>query len=146
MKLRRRSASHRSKWLPLLLWLGTFAGVLLLAGSSLGAEPASQTFTSCDGAAAPAAVMAEFDVSAGSDLFLHFPALGITPEISDPSGPLHNGPLHVRAIRGPVCNLPVFVPLGPAGTAPKAGNLILVTRPDGDLWVFGYGDFSTYVP
>ena len=67
-ELRRRSASHRSKWLPLLLWLGTFAGVLLLAGSSLGAEPASQTFTSCDGAAAPAAVMAEFDVSAGSDL------------------------------------------------------------------------------
>jgi hypothetical protein len=119
----------------------------VLVTTASAATPPVPAYTSCNSLTA-APVLAEFDVPDGASLFKHFPALGITPEISNPGGPLHNGPLHIVALKGPVCNLPIYSPLlQPGAVAPLVfGNIIRVIKPDHDEWDIGYGDYDTFLP
>jgi hypothetical protein len=126
--------------------IATLALTVVIVAKSEASVISPPAFTACNSPGVAAPVFAEFELPDGASIFKHFPALGITPEISDPSGPLHNGPLHLQALQGPVCNVPVFGPLHQGAPAPSFGNLILVTRADGDEWVFGYGSFDTFVP
>jgi hypothetical protein len=119
--------------------------VVVVAASVVGAPLTG--LISCGNGNVTAPVFAELDVPDGASIFKHLPNLGKTPEISDPSGPLHNGPLHVTIFKGQVCGLPALMPpLQSGAPAPVFKDVVRVTRADGDAWYFSGVDLTTFVP
>lgn len=113
---------------------------------TLASTRAAHAFTDCS-TGGGSTVFADIRIASGSSLLTHFPALGDTPEISDPNGPLHAGPLHVIALNGPVCSIPAYGPIPASDSSrERAGNVLRVIAADGDEWDFGYGDYATFVP
>jgi len=90
-------------------------------------------------------VFAEFDIPNGPALLERVP-LGISPEISEPGGPLHDGPLHVVVFRGPHLGVPVHRPLMAPGDLPPPTDVVCVIRPDGDTYYYSGVDLTNFVP
>lgn len=134
---------HRLRFALLLL---VVAGSLRASEATAAAGPtdAGFGFTSCSGL--PAQAFTVLDLPDGASIFKHFPALGITPEIMDAHGPLHDGPLVAAAFKGDICEIPAYTPLGLGPASPKYRNLLVVTTRDGDSWYFADVDFTSYVP
>jgi hypothetical protein len=90
-------------------------------------------------------VFAEFDILNGPALLERVP-LGISPEISEPGGPLHDGPLHVVVFRGPHLGVPVHRPLMAPDDLPPPTDVVCVVRPDGDTYYYSGVDLTKFVP
>jgi hypothetical protein len=116
-----------------------------LAASVNGAP--STGLVSCGPGSNPAPIFAEVDLPDGASIFKHFPNFGITPEISNPNGPLHRGPLHVTIFKGQVCGIPALGPVLQPGISRQAvfTNVVRITKSDGDAWYFSDVDLTTFV-
>lgn len=94
-------------------------------------------------------VLAEFDVPDGPSIEEFLPELvATTPEITDPSGPLHEGPLHVVVFAGPHQAVPMYPPVPVEGDFEPyiPVDVVCVVRSDGDPWYFSGVDLSGLVP
>lgn len=140
----RRTIPHRWR-------LGSMV-VLMLAALILGLGGASASgvtgpgpgLADC-GPGRNSAPVAELDVPNGAAILEHIPHSAVTPEITDPKGPLHDGPLHLILYAGVVCGLPVIGPIpDPSLPAPVYRDVLIVVRPDGDAWYLGEVDFTGF--
>jgi hypothetical protein len=129
---------------------GVFAAVVLAIALPGASYAAPTGLVSCGASNVPDLV-ADFDVPNGLSVFEHLPLLGLTPELSDPAGPLYTGPLNVTVFAGDVCGVPVHLPLLAGGasssvSSPVLHNVVRITRTDGDAWYLSDVDLSQLVP
>lgn len=137
---------RRSPGRTMLLLLVIPAGSLLLVIAAANAANIPVVSPgSCGRDQAGVPVLAEFDVPNGPALLERVP-LGISPEISEPGGPLHDGPLHVVVFRGPHLSVPVHRPLRAPHDLPPPTDVVCVIRPDGDTYYYSSVDLTTFVP
>jgi hypothetical protein len=100
--------------------------------------------SSCGRDQAGVPVLAEFDVPNGPALLDVVP-LGISPEISDPNGPVHEGPLHVVIFKGPHLGMPAHRPFVTPPDLPPPTDVVCVITPDGATYYYSEVDLTDFL-
>lgn len=90
-------------------------------------------------------VLAEFDVPNGPALLDVVP-LGISPEISDPNGPVHDGPLHVVIFKGQHLAVPEHRPFAAPPDLPPPTDVVCVITPNGETHYYSEVDLTDFLP
>lgn len=140
------SLSRGARAAGILLAIPVAAYLLALAAAAASNLPILPE-GSCARDEAGVPVFAEFDVPNGPALAQFLPELVAgTPEITDPNGPLHQGPLHVVVFAGRHDAVPAYPALPDEGMsyddyAPV--DVVCIVRPDGDPWYFSSVDLTT---